>query len=139
MKRAALILVLLSSLVGCSDVDPPDTSEVGAQSSSTATPSPTPQSPLEKALEQELNFSDTDTAFQRLQIRQAVANYLKAAQPEWKVEAISLTNFTSDSSYYAGVDASSGEKHQVYRLKVWFFVKDNGETYWKVTPLEKEQ
>jgi hypothetical protein len=126
MKRATVIGALLVVFVSCSR------RESGPRSSPTPTPSP---SELEVALESEIDADDSVEL--RLTIRKAVTDYLKSAHPDWQVHGLSLTHYDGDTEYYIGADITAGSTPRVVQLRAWFFVKDDGDSYWKIVEVER--
>ena len=125
MKTTIVVSVLSLILTGCSR----------GESGLNATPSPTPPArPIEVSLEQEMDSADT--LEQRLAVRELVNEYLKKTHPEWRVQGLSLTHFAEDADYYIAADIIEGSTPKIVQLKAWFFVKENGETYWKIAPIE---
>jgi hypothetical protein len=123
MKRAFLAGALLIVCVGCS---PHDTA-----SNPTPTPSPSAQ-PIEIALDQEMTAIDSVEL--RQTVRDSTTQYLKTNHPDWKIQGLSLTHYAEDADYFIAADIMDGSTSRIVQLKAWLFVKDNGETYWKIAP-----
>ena len=133
-----LVFSAVSCLVGCGR----------ASNNVTGTPSPmtedkkrcfdqihaveVPCDPLERALKVEMSDHQEDSLPRRLEARQSVLDYLKSEHPKWQLNGMSLTRYDNDPGYYVGVDVTDEGKSKLVQLKVWYLVKSDGETYWKV-------
>jgi YD repeat-containing protein len=126
MRRLVMPLLCLFMLAGCS---------LPAGSSTSPTPTPTPKSPLETALEDEIDGDTGETAEGRMQIRRAVMDYVAAHYPESKVAGISTLKY-DDNSYLVCVDIPNGEQQHIERLVVKLYISDEGESYWKAGPFD---
>lgn len=87
---------------------------------------------LQQALSDEMSNYEKDSLRLRLQARQRVIDYLKTEHPKWQLNGMSLTRYDSDPGYYVAIDVTDEGKSKLVPLKVWYLVKSNGESYWKV-------
>jgi len=124
MKRTWLLLAL-AFLAGCSN---------NATTPSMPTPTPAPK-PLVTSLKKEIESNDDSTAL-RENIRDLVVRYLKASHPSWRVHGISLSRVEGDSEYDIRADVDVDSNSKVVNLRAWYFIKDDGEGYWKVVEEE---
>ncbi|MFS8085115.1 MAG: hypothetical protein ACMG6H_05755 [Acidobacteriota bacterium] len=132
-----ILLLTLSMLLNtaCSDKSQPSVA-------TTPSPQPTPCfgptlrvipcDRLEQSLDAEMSDHIQDTLPLRVKVRQTVLDYLKTEHPAWELNGMSLTRYDNDPGYYVGVDINDGGKAKLVQLKVWFLVKSDGHTYWKV-------
>ena len=116
VKLASLLLLACFCMACASKADPPVKQ----------------RSPLEKSLSKEIYLFDDDED-QRIRVRQSVTEYLKAKHPDWKVQALSLNQIKDETRYRVGADVQAPNEWKFLELTAWFMIKDNGETYWKVT------
>lgn len=123
MKRVLPLLALCLLFLSCSKTQTPQDQQ--------PTPTPKEESPLEKALGDEL-LSPPDSVNQRKVIRQLILDYLRTEHPEWQIQGMALSRYEGDPGYYTGVDVVADGKPKIVQLRVWFLVKDDGQTYWKV-------
>ena len=102
---------------------------------SDAKPTPTPSGkPIEVAVEQEMIA--IDSVEQRLTVREVATQYLKNTHPDWRIQGLSLIHFSEDADYYIAADVIDGTTSKIVQLKAWYLVKDSGESYWKIAPIE---
>jgi len=77
-----------------------------------------------------------DSVDERLEVRESVTKYLSSNHPEWRIQGLSLTHFSEDADYFIAADVMDGSTPKIVQLRAWFFVKDNGETYWKIALMD---
>jgi predicted Zn-dependent protease len=100
-------------------------------------PSPSPPTPSQVSAEEEKELQEEEDSNNRLEAREAVAEYVKSNLPKHKIKGVSLLSYTGNL-YIANVDLSEGEKHQTVSLIVRMYIKENGETYWKADKLSED-
>jgi hypothetical protein len=143
MKQATRLLALwvLLFLAGCGAK--PDQSSALPSPSPSPSPSPekcfdflarvVPCEPLERAVNNEMSGGSPEDSLEwRMHVRKMVSEYLQKEDPTWQIEGMALSRCEGDPDYSASVDVIADGKSRIIQLKVWLFIKGNGQTYWKV-------
>ena len=61
-----------------------------------------------------------------------MGNYLKANHPTWRLHGISISRIQGDSEYDIRADVDVDSNAKIISLRAWYFIKDDGDGYWKV-------
>src|SRR5947209_19995299 len=135
-KYCSLVLILLSPcLLSCGG------SPAAEQTNNTHVENKQPHTkntdPKRESALKELIAEERASPEQRIEIRQAAIEYIKAQFPQWSVRGVTALSYTGNL-YLVGVDLISGQQERTLSLIARLFVNESGVMYWKVEALSSE-
>jgi hypothetical protein len=133
--RLALIIILtlsLTTVAACGK------SPTVSETATSPSPTPIPESPAARVarLEDEFQNADDDDNKMRAEVREAVTEYVKNKLPRWTIKGLSTQPYQGNI-FWVDVDLKNDNQVAVVSLSARKFFSDSGDSYWRVTLLDK--
>lgn len=127
-------VIALTLLVGC---------QTATNSTAKETPKPTPSPSPEVSTARTGNYAEAEAHMQemgaqdgdRFDARYFAEEYVKEHYSGWQIKGMSCQP-QANATFFVDVDIYRGKSNQVVRLFVEPMFPDDGEQYWKATPLD---